>query len=95
MTRRPAVRVHIDSLLVHGLDGLSGMALGAAVEAELARCLAGAALGAPVTAVSLDRLDGGAIRLPPGFGSAQAGAAIGRAVGLGIVQSTRAGESSP
>ncbi len=76
------VRVRIDRLALHGFDGIDGRAVGAAIERELSRALAGPG---PYHAHARDRVDAGVIHLDPRPTAAQ----IGRAVSGSVVTTVR------
>lgn len=77
----PNVHLHIDRLVLDGFDPLDRGALGAAVEAELARLLAEE--GAPPALhrdARVPRLDGGTFDLPPGAGAETVGKQVAHRV---------------
>ena len=82
---RPDVEIHIEELIVHGLDGAHGAALGDAIAAALADAVGTGSLPVPAGDVAIEHLDAGELRVPPA-----APAAVGREVG-GAVHRSLAG----
>jgi hypothetical protein len=76
-----AVRVRIDELVLHGFDPRDRLAIGSAVEAELARLLAGAEAPA---AGAVPRVDGGSFEVGRDARPAAVGAGIARAIHGGM-----------
>ncbi|MGH7467338.1 MAG: hypothetical protein ACRENP_05065 [Longimicrobiales bacterium] len=81
---RARVRLHIDTLAVHGLHGLSPQALADAVRQELQRSLGLHVDTLKAAPAHQERLDGGSFALRPAAGSREIGRKIGMAVQHGI-----------
>lgn len=78
---RPAVRLHIGELALHGMSPLSRRDLGDAVKAELSSLIVAEGLPAQLRAAGrTDRLRGTRIRLHPGDRAAVVGSQIARSV---------------
>ncbi|MEA2490141.1 MAG: hypothetical protein QOH21_1933 [Acidobacteriota bacterium] len=80
MKRRP-VRIHIQELVLHGIDPRERHAIGDAVQAELRAALAAQRLD-PREGRAIERVDGGTVRVRPrthmrGLGAQIAGALRG------------------
>jgi hypothetical protein len=78
------VSVRIDELVLHGFDPRDRLAIGAAVERELARLLAAEGPGAG--RVGADRVDGGSFAVASDAAPGGVGVEIARAIhgGLGM-----------
>ena len=91
--RPGAIRLHIDELILHGFEPADRHALGAALEAELARLLAAGDPESLARAGTHTRLDGGAFEMPQHAGPAVTGTRLARAVYDGLTgQKTRGKE---
>ncbi|HYH79038.1 MAG TPA: hypothetical protein VEX86_04555 [Longimicrobium sp.] len=79
------IHLHVEEIVLDGVDPADRHAVGDAVRAELARLLAERGLGAALAASGgAQRLDAGTITLAPGAPAAEVGAGIARAVHAGI-----------
>lgn len=81
----PAIDLHIDRLVLHGFDHVDRTALGAAVEAELARLFAEQGDATiPQNDRHAPRLDGGSFQATPGASAETLGIQIARSVYGGL-----------
>ncbi len=79
------LRVHIGTLVVEGVGGLSREALADALRRELGQRLAGDGAAARILAPGhRERVDGGSFELRPGAGSRAVGRHIAAAVERGL-----------
>lgn len=85
-----AIRLHIGELVLHGFGPSERAALGAALEAELARLLAAGDAESLTRAGQVARLDGGAFEMPAHAGPEVAGTRLARAVYDGLTGQTAA-----
>jgi hypothetical protein len=76
------VRVRIDELVLHGFDPRDRLAIGAAVERELARLFAAERAGA--APAGADRVDAGSFEVPRDAAPGAVAAEIARAIHGGI-----------
>lgn len=81
---RPNVRLHIDRLVVHGLEVRDRAALGAAVRAELGRLLAEREWSG-ARSFAAERVETAAIRPAPGAQESSLGAQIAAAALGGLM----------
>lgn len=91
---RPPVRIHIDELVLHGFDPGERHRIAAAVQKELARLIRNE--GAPASAgvaSSVDSLNAGVIRIPPGSTARAAGVRIGASIYQGLQRQSQSGQS--
>jgi hypothetical protein len=77
------VNVRIDELVLHGFDPRDRLAIGAAVERELARLMVTSA-GDPGRLAGADRVDGGSFAVARDAPPSAVGAEIARAIHGGI-----------
>jgi len=71
------IRLHVEEIVLHGVDPADRHAIGDAVRAELARLLAERGIsGALANGGGAARLDGGAVHLAPGASAGEVGAAV-------------------
>lgn len=82
--RPAAIRLHIGEVVLHGFEQGDRAALGAALEAELARLLAAGDLESLTRAGHVARLDGGAFEMPAHSDPEAAGTRLARAVYDGL-----------
>lgn len=78
------IRLEIDTLILEGFPAHERQRIAVAVEAELARRLAGWRPSADLGGVSLPRLDGGAFAMAPGASPEQIGARVAEAIASNI-----------
>jgi len=78
MDMTPAeIRLHVEEIVLHGVDPADRHAIGDAVRAELARLLAERGIsGALANAGGAARLDGGTLHLASGASAGEVGAAV-------------------
>jgi len=90
INRSSSVELQIEELRLAGFSASQGRQIGDAVEAELTRLLGEAGAGAfPATALVLDRLDAGKIRVAPGSSARQTGAEIAQALMRGLAPANK------
>jgi hypothetical protein len=81
--RRPNIELHIEELVLHGVDPADRLRIGDAVEAELARLLATGQISAHG---DLERMNGGTRRLASNSNATTIGTQVARAVHGGLAR---------
>jgi len=89
---KPPVHLHIEELVLHGFSPGDRLAIGDAVERELARIIAEPGWrGFPDRSLALERIDAGSFPVARGARAPAVGTSIARAVQGGLERSRRSG----